>query len=127
MQNLAESLGVADRILFLGFRDNARDYIHYFDIYVMPSRSEGFGLAMMEAVAAKKTIVCSDIPIFKELFSEDEISFFSIDNMNSLSSTILNAIERKSELVNNAHATFLRRYTSDVMASKYLALYAYQG
>ena len=36
------------------------------DIYVQPSRFEGFGITVAEAKALNKRIVCSDIPEFRE-------------------------------------------------------------
>lgn len=41
----------------------------------MSSRSEGFPLSLLEAMIYKRNIVCSDIPIFKEILSENEVTF----------------------------------------------------
>ncbi|WP_141034209.1 glycosyltransferase family 4 protein, partial [Escherichia coli] len=60
LENLAISLNVRKRFFILGYRENAKDLLKYIDIYLMPSRSEGFSLALLEAVAAKKTVVCSN-------------------------------------------------------------------
>lgn len=42
------------------------------DVLVHPSLNEGFGLTILEAMAAKKTIVCVDAPAMNELVSEKE-------------------------------------------------------
>ncbi|EFI2357549.1 glycosyltransferase family 4 protein, partial [Escherichia coli] len=82
--------------------------------------SEGFGLALLEAVAAKKTVVCSNIPIFKEIFTERQVSFFELDNTNSLIQAIQNSI---SNDINDAYIRLQQNYSSDTMARLYHELY----
>ena len=73
--DLADRLGVRDRVCIAGYKKNAYQYLPYYDIYVMSSRSEGFPLSLLEAMIYKRNIVCSDIPIFKEILSENEVTF----------------------------------------------------
>ena len=84
LQELAQTLGVADRVLFVGRKPAGFRFLQLADIFVMPSYSEGFPLAMLEAASMQKAIVCSDIPVFREIFSEQEIVTFELDNTNSL-------------------------------------------
>ena len=64
----------------------------------MPSYSEGFPLAMLEAASMQKAIVCSDIPVFREIFSEQEIVTFELDNTNSLRDALITARREKEKL-----------------------------
>ena len=84
LENLSRRLLISDRCFFSGFCNNAKNYFHLFDIFIMPSRSEGFGLALIEAVQQKVPVICSDIEVFKELFNNDEVTFFRLDNKNSM-------------------------------------------
>ncbi len=120
LENLAISLNVRKRFFILGYRENAKDLLKYIDIYLMPSRSEGFSLALLEAVAAKKTVVCSNIPIFKETFTERQVSFFDLDNTNSLIQAIKNSINND---INDAYIRLKQNYSSDSMAQSYHELY----
>lgn len=124
---LAESLGVSDRFLILGFRENAKKYIESFDIYMMPSRSEGFGLAMVEAVSVKKAVVCSNIDVFKSMFSESEVSYFHLEDMSSLITAITNAVAHSVAYSSNAYSKYLQFYTADIMANKYYDVYNSRG
>ena len=121
--NLAKSLGVEDRLFVLGFVENARSYFNLFDIYIMPSREEGLALAMLEAAASKVTIVCSNIPVFKECFDSSEVSFFKLDNTKSLVEAIDLAISNKTQLSSNAFTKFNNKYTREIMTQKYVAQY----
>jgi glycosyltransferase involved in cell wall biosynthesis len=58
---LAEELGLADRIQFLGRRSDARRLLGGFDIYVQPSHYEGMSLAMLEALAAGLPMVTTNV------------------------------------------------------------------
>lgn len=55
------------RIHLLGFRENALQYVRAFDIYAMPSLSEGLGLALLEGMTGGLPIIASDIPAMRPL------------------------------------------------------------
>lgn len=127
LEELASSLGVRERLLILGFRDNAKKFIEYFDVYVMPSRSEGFGLAMIEAVAFKKPVVCSNIGVFSSIFSDDEVSFFELESTESLEKAVLNALINADRFAENAYLKYSRCYTAKIMSNKYYKIYQLGG
>ena len=54
---LAERLGVADRVEFAGYLRNPYPRIAGFDIYAQPSVEEGFGIAVIEAMALERPVV----------------------------------------------------------------------
>lgn len=60
---LSESLGVAQRVHWMGNSDNISDDIHAIDLFVMPSITEGFGIAALEAQAASlKCLLSNGVP-----------------------------------------------------------------
>ena len=61
MANLAKELGLADRIIFLGFRTDVFELYHAADISAFPSKIEGLGLAGVEAMAAGVPLVSSNV------------------------------------------------------------------
>ena len=61
LANLALDLGVADRVIFLGFRTDVFEIYHAADISVFPSKIEGLGLAGVEAMAAGVPLVSSNV------------------------------------------------------------------
>ena len=63
LKRLAKKVGVQDRVVFCGAKDEARRLMKAFDAFVLPSTSEeAFGLVLLEAMAAQVPIVCSDAP-----------------------------------------------------------------
>lgn len=69
---------------------------------VAPSKMEGFGLPLIEAMAHDCLVVASDIPVFKEI-CQDAALYFSLDNAKSLS-TIMQEIIQKPQ-------SFFAQYT----------------
>ncbi len=61
LTNLANDLGIADRVLFLGFRTDVFELYHAADISAFPSKIEGLGLAGVEAMAAGVPLVSSNV------------------------------------------------------------------
>jgi glycosyltransferase involved in cell wall biosynthesis len=56
-------------------------------ILVVPSRMEGFGIPLLEAIASGGKIICSDIPVFREIltnFNLDNVTVFQSGNIEEL-------------------------------------------
>lgn len=62
LQELAQTLGVADRVLFVGRKPAGFRFLQLADIFVMPSYSEGFPLAMLEAASMQKLLSVPTFP-----------------------------------------------------------------
>lgn len=60
LQAQVERLGLTDRVLFAGWRDDVRDVHQAADLYVHSARWEGLSLAVLEAMACRLPIVCTD-------------------------------------------------------------------
>lgn len=54
-------LGLDPRVRFLGERGDAADLLAGADVFVLPSRREGMGVAALEAMAAARPVVCSAV------------------------------------------------------------------
>lgn len=58
----AASLGLQDRVRFLGFRKNPFQFMAAADLFVLPSLWEGFGNVIVEAMAAGTPVLATDCP-----------------------------------------------------------------
>ena len=104
-------------------KKNAISYLKYFDIYAATSYSEGFGLSLLEAGQCKLPTVCSNIAIFKELYNENEVVFYELDNIASLSEAIANAFNNKQQYAENIYKRAINDYSIENMSNQYLKLY----
>ena len=68
-ENMAKKLGVEKHVTFLGSisRSDLLSLYSTFNVFVMPSQYEGFGIAALEAIASGTPIIVSDTGHLKEL------------------------------------------------------------
>jgi glycosyltransferase involved in cell wall biosynthesis len=67
IEKLRNDNGLEERILLLGNVPDAPRYLKAIDYFVFPSVREGFGLALVEAIAARVPVIFSDIQVFRNL------------------------------------------------------------
>lgn len=119
----AATLGVKNRFHILGFKHNHLDYYKIFDIYASTSFSEGFGLAMIEAMSMGLPIVCSNLPIYKQHFNESQVCLFNPGNIYELKTAINKAIENKELYSKKSTELFHEKFSAEIMAKKHIAYY----
>ena len=71
LKDRAATLGVADRVRFLGHRDDVDRLMPAFDVFCLPSFSEGLPRVVMEAQAAGVPIVASDVGSVRQAVDPD--------------------------------------------------------
>lgn len=123
LKSLAKRENVYDRCWFLGYKKNAISYLKYFDVYAATSYSEGFSLSLIEAGQCKLPTVCSNIAIFKEQYNENEVVFYELDNIDSLSEAIAKAFNNKQQYAKNIYKRAIDDYSIENMSNQYLKLY----
>jgi glycosyltransferase involved in cell wall biosynthesis len=74
LRKLSSDYGIADKVEFLGNVTDIPSFLSGIDIFVAPSRYEGFGIALVESMAAGKPIIVSNLDVFKEILKIDERS-----------------------------------------------------
>src|SRR5207245_1810440 len=74
---LAERLELTDRVHFLGHvpEDELAALYANATLFVFPSLAEGFGFPVLEAMAHGTPVVCSDIPVLRELAGDAALYF----------------------------------------------------
>ena len=82
LEDLIKKNKVSDCFHLLGLQINPYKWMNIADVYVQPSRYEGFGITIAEANTLNRPIVCSDISEFKEQLGDRRDCYFSdIDEM----------------------------------------------
>jgi len=76
----ARELGVYDDIRFLGKQDPIEEILSIADIFLMPSQTETFGLAALEAMACRVPTVVSDVGGLPELVNDEETGYLCAVN-----------------------------------------------
>lgn len=71
-EDLARSLGVAERVRFTGYRRDIRPFLAALDVFALTSRYESFGYVTCEAMALGKPVVATNVAGSKELVQDGE-------------------------------------------------------
>ena len=119
---IAKEYGVDGRVFFAGRRKEAYRYLPYYDIYAMPSRSEGFPLVLLEAAAYGKKVVASSLPVVTECFADDEVMTFDMPNAKALAQSILN-ISVDNMIGKRLKEKFEENYAPEAFYHRYLTIY----
>lgn len=61
LQSQAKTLGISHRITFAGRRSDITNVLSAIDVFALPSLDEGLPMAMLEAMAAGKAVIASDV------------------------------------------------------------------
>lgn len=67
LQTVVENLGLQERARLVGFQHDIPSFLHALDVFAFASRSEGFGQVVIEAMAAGKPVVASNIAPMTEI------------------------------------------------------------
>ena len=121
IESLVSQLGLQTRVLFLEGLSQAElqwCYVHC-EAVVLPSKTEGFGLPLAEALLAGCRVVCSDIPAFREIGrAHCEYIALGADAEIALASGINAALNKPAkELVPFPHLS------AETLAMEYAGLY----
>lgn len=87
---LANELGVKEKILFLGKSDEIRKILCLSDLFLLPSETESFGLAALEAMAGKTPVISSNTGGLPEVNIHGVTGFLS--NVGDVEDMAKNAI-----------------------------------
>ena len=127
IDRLAARLGVEGRIVFAGSRSDVLNIYPAFDVFAMPSLTEGFGLALAEALCARVPCVVSDIPVFREVTREGRYAKLSkVGDGKDLAEKINQVIthpEESLQLTHRARNFVAENYSRDAMIQSYEKLY----
>lgn len=122
LEALADEQGVRSRCYFAGYRSDAYKYLPYYDINALPSRSEGFGLALLEGAIYRKPCVTSDLPVFRECFGDGAVAMFELAKPQ----TIVQAIEYATthpDLGDKIYDKYTQCYSPEAMYERYIQIY----
>jgi len=72
LENRARRYGIAGKVFFLGWRTDVPRLMAGFDIFLLPTLQEGFGLVLLEAMAARTPIVASAVSAVPEIVAHGE-------------------------------------------------------
>lgn len=126
---LVEKSGIADRVKFLGSIPNEEipGYLASADVFVRPSRSEGLGIAFLEAMAAGVPIIGTPVGGIPDFLKDEETGLISEaedpDDLAEKVSIILKDDNLKKRLIENGRKLVEEKYSWDKIARQMGKIY----
>ncbi|EAB9864391.1 glycosyltransferase family 4 protein [Salmonella enterica] len=88
VQNKIIEYGIAERVKLLGWCVSVEDILYKYDLFVLPSKWEGMPLAILEAMAAKIPVLCSDIDANRYLLGKTSGFLFKSEDSDDFANKI---------------------------------------
>jgi glycosyltransferase involved in cell wall biosynthesis len=124
LKRYAIELGIEKNILWLGKVRNIAEFYESIDLFVLPSKYEGFGMVLLESMQYGIPIISSNIPTSREIFGVGYPGFFETGNPRQLADQLLKA--RKVEIREaylRGYNENLEKFSKDAMFSRMQEIY----
>ncbi len=127
LERSSRELGLSDRVRFLGVRSDVAELLHAADVFAMPSRREGMGVAALEALAAGCATVASRVGGLAEVVLEGRTgSLVAPENASELATALevlVRDSDRRAAFGRAGPARVRELFHVDLMVGAYEALY----
>ena len=127
LTDMAEKLGIRHLVEFAGHRDDVHSLLRTFDIFVLPSLSEGMSNTLLEAMAAEVAVLASDVGGNIEII-EPECSGLvfrsgDVDHAVSQLSRLVENTSMRLSLARSGRRRVYEDFSVESMLNRYEALY----
>jgi len=126
-QQAAHELGVTDRVRFLGKHEAVEDLLSCADLFLLPSESESFGLAALEAMSCEVPVIATRVGGLPEVVIEGESGrLFPVGEVEAMAEAaieILRSPELWTRMSTGARAMAVERFDSEAIIGRYEASY----
>jgi len=127
LEAFAARLGISHCVIWTGFRQDIPRLLAAMDVYVQPSTNEGFSLSLLEAMAAGKPVVATDVGGAQEVVIDGRTGVLSPPASSSAISTtvagLLDDPEKQSTLGQAARRHVVREFGLQHSMDAYRHLY----
>ncbi len=128
LESLAVSLGIASRCRFLGWQRDVRSIYAAADVVVLTSRNEGSPVSIIEAMAAARPVVCTDVGGVSDVVASGVsgilVPYGDADGLAAAIDGLLADPAMRERLGNEARNAVSPRYDVSRLVTDITALYA---
>ena len=126
-ERLAEEMGIADRVDFMGDQESVSDILPAADVFLLPSQHESFGLAALEAMACGVPVVGSRIGGLPEVIVHEETGYLcdptDVACMNAIVLGLLRDEDLRRAIGRAGRARAEREFNRDKIVARYVDAY----
>ena len=122
-----EELGLQDRVAFLGEYTPVQELLSCADLFLLPSESESFGLAALEAMACGSPVIASRVGGLPEVIIDGETGYLcepgDIDDMGAAGVRVLGDDKHWKELSDAGRSLAVKNFSSERIVPDYEEYY----
>jgi len=126
LTEMARQLGIAEKVILLGQVNNIPEWLVACDIFLQPSLEEAFGLVFVEAGAARRPVVATNVGGIPDIVVHEKTGLLVAPHAPVELAAALLLLSKNHELAevmgNAAHQRVLENFTVDHMLQRYEAL-----
>lgn len=125
VKQYAKEKEILHKVIITGWVNNVEKYIPAFDIAVLPSKWEGFGLVLIEYMACEKPIIASQVGGIKNIIRNEQNGFLvETNNYAMLACKIIETIKNKSinKKFINENKKVINKYGIENVIAKHLEI-----
>ncbi len=126
-ERLARELGLQNKVLFLGKQDALVEILSASDLFLIPSQSESFGLAALEAMACGLPVISSSVGGLPELVRHNETGYIAeigdISRMSKYTVELLTNEKKYSQFALNARERSVKNFDKSIIVPAYEEYY----
>lgn len=123
----SRQLGIGDKVIFMGRRDDVQEILRAMDVFVLNSKTEGMSYAVLEAMSSGLPVIATDVGADIELINHDSEGYLvSQGDVESLAGYMVKLGNDQSLLLRmgkNAREKVIKSYSLNKMISSYRGLY----
>ena len=126
LKNLANKLGISDKVNFIGLRYDIPELLKAADIFAHPSKREGLGIAPLEAMASGVPVISSDTGGLPELNLNGFSGYLSpVGDIMNMSKDAISILKDSKILLNFKKSAKIRASNFDIhqVVSSYESVY----
>lgn len=127
--NIAQELGIAEKVKFWGARTDIPELLAQMDLYVLASYWEGLPIAVLEAIASGTPVIASSVGGVPEVIEHNVNGYlFSVGDVDALAEEIIRAINlddaKRLEIVTKGRETAELHFSESKVIGQISELYA---
>jgi N-acetyl-alpha-D-glucosaminyl L-malate synthase BshA len=123
----AAELGIEDKVVFLGKHSSVDELLSCADLFLLPSESESFGLAALEAMACGTPVIATRVGGLPEVIDDGVTGLLfdlgAVDEMAQAGARLLGDDAARSEMAAVARKSAVDRFSADKVVPLYEAYY----
>jgi glycosyltransferase involved in cell wall biosynthesis len=127
LKDLANELGISDRVKFIGLRFDLPEVYQLFDVFLLTSFSEGISVTLLEAMASGVPAVVTDVGGNREVVVNGETGYLvSVDDDTQMAEKVINILGNSKgwkQIAQNGLDLIICKFSKKKMVDEYASSY----